>query len=323
MADSMTPAYYKWQWIWSLDGRIMTESSQKFYKEEDCRLDAEKAKPAYTTWDGPNSPTAQLRISSHLQDGTAFSFAEADVHEPLLQIQQRQLAVIQVTRKNLPISMLLADKYLFTEEEKKALQVCSFPETIADLMIRFLQNKTPTHFDIFIDVLKEAEAWEIRDKLLLLDTFFLSPRTELQLRLGKRGELYLSFVRDITRSRRRRISLHTQAWDNMTQHFSTIDQAIENKTEYLKIDIGCGKYCVIQTIRQTPMVGFHHLDGSGSLNPKKTMNFTTAEYQYFKLLSDVISESILSTKLTDDDQSSNTDNFGDDVVDTTHYKLYE
>jgi hypothetical protein len=65
MEGASNSAYFLWQWIWSTDSTIMVESHQKFCTEADCHRDADRCKPHYTTWDGPDAPGALLVITPY------------------------------------------------------------------------------------------------------------------------------------------------------------------------------------------------------------------------------------------------------------------
>lgn len=54
-------AYYKWQWLWSKDGAVMTEGHRKFTNEQACRKEAERCQHPGTAL-ALQQPTSSLQL---------------------------------------------------------------------------------------------------------------------------------------------------------------------------------------------------------------------------------------------------------------------
>ncbi len=78
MASKMLapPAYFLWKWILSTDDSIMIQGHMKFIKEADCREAGMRCQPVYDTWDGPDSPVANLIVTAYDHQDRAMPVKE-------------------------------------------------------------------------------------------------------------------------------------------------------------------------------------------------------------------------------------------------------
>ena len=59
-----TPLLFRWVWVWSEDNLIMKRGKSWFVTREDCLQQGKRKTPSYYTWDGPDSPDAQLSLEA-------------------------------------------------------------------------------------------------------------------------------------------------------------------------------------------------------------------------------------------------------------------
>lgn len=55
---------YRYMWVWSDDGHIMTQGKSWFTNKESCLNQGRYVQPNYTTFDGPGAPSAELCIEA-------------------------------------------------------------------------------------------------------------------------------------------------------------------------------------------------------------------------------------------------------------------
>ena len=64
LRNTMTNVFYRWLWIWSEDNSIMKRGKSWFVSREACLQQGRRKTPSYTTWDGPDSPLAQVSVEA-------------------------------------------------------------------------------------------------------------------------------------------------------------------------------------------------------------------------------------------------------------------
>ena len=282
--------YYKWKWIWSEDNSTMIEGFQKFTRELDCRLAAEKVKPSYTSWDGAGAPSAELVITAFDQGNQPILTGKEKKPSALYPMQRERLLHIRETaKKELRVDRLLTFGELWTQQEVEQLKTLETQEEKASQMIDFLLEKDTEVFNRFTDILKFF-CWELRDKLLVLKRLSLSQRTELQIRLGKWGKAFLAVIRK-QEGGTRYFPLSRKQWLSSVEHRHHISEAVARNIDF-EIPIGVGEFIVVKTYYRKSLIGFHKKDSYGRVIAYKTMNFEESEWEYLRLFCDVIAQFI-------------------------------
>ena len=66
LASMLTRKYvlYRWIWVWSEDSSILKRGDSWYVSRDVCRQQGKRNTPSYCTWDGPDSPFAQLSLES-------------------------------------------------------------------------------------------------------------------------------------------------------------------------------------------------------------------------------------------------------------------
>lgn len=86
MANLVTgPVYYKWQWVYSVDSGVMSESNRQFSDEIACEEEAMNCKPLFmSSWDRENNPIAVLKINGYTENGELLSSESLDGRNKVL-----------------------------------------------------------------------------------------------------------------------------------------------------------------------------------------------------------------------------------------------